>query len=113
MKILTINVLGTDYIVKYGERKELDIADEQCGACCNYGEKVIKIVNDHFSDEGDEKANEVLIKETIIHELTHAFLYESGLVQYSNDEVLAEWFGVNFVKMSKTAFDLRQELGIV
>lgn len=110
---LTVNVLGTEYTVKIGKRKNLSIADEQCGTCCNYGEKLIKIVTDQFNDEGDDEANEELIKEVMMHELAHAFLYESGLVTYSDDEVLANWISVNMRKLMNCALQLQDELGLL
>lgn len=110
----TVNVLGTDYIMKIGKRKELsDIADDHCGNTYNYGKKLINIVTDQFSDDGEDEANVALIRETIMHELAHAYLYESGLVRYGDDEVLAEWFGVNCRKLMNTALEVEDELGIV
>lgn len=108
---MTVNVLGTDYVMKIGNRKDLDIADGQCGTCCSYGEKLIKIVTDEFKD--DEDANVKLIQEVIMHELAHAFLYESGLVTYSDDEVLVNWLSVNTRKLMNLALQVQDDLEIL
>lgn len=108
-----VNVLGTTYTMKIGKRKELDIADDHCGSCSNYGNKEINIVTDQFNEEGDEEANVALMKEVVVHELSHAFLYESGLVEYSSDEVLVNWLSVNAQKLMNLSLEVQDDLHLL
>ena len=41
-------------------------------------------------------------KEIMRHELVHAFLSESGLDNYSSDEVLVQWMAAQLPKMFET-----------
>lgn len=43
---------------------------------------------------------------TLIHELIHAYLYECGLVQYSDNEILVHWLDTHFLPIYNKAFDL-------
>lgn len=47
-------------------------------------------------------------KRIIRHEIVHAFFRESGLQDYSNDEVLVDWIALQFGKIEKVF----NELGI-
>jgi len=47
-------------------------------------------------------------KEVLRHEIIHAFLFESGLEDYSKDEVLVNYIAIQFYKLDK----LFKELGV-
>lgn len=109
MQTLKIDVCGTEYTVLIGKREELDLLPDHCGDCRSYGKKQIQICTDQFEDEKD---NRELMKEVVCHELSHAFLYESGLVHYSEDEVLVEWLSVMCQKLCFKAIEVSTEMGL-
>lgn len=41
------------------------------------------------------------LKEVALHEVTHAFLYESGLKNYARNEVLCDWIAGNLEDILK------------
>ena len=51
---------------------------------------------------------EAFNRKTLRHEVIHAFFVESGLTEYTEDEVLVEWIAVQFPKISQ----VMKELGI-
>lgn len=49
-------------------------------------------------------------KEVIRHELVHAFFHESGLEQYSDDEVLVAWIAQQFPKIDCAVKSVLEQL---
>ena len=87
----TVNILGTEYrIIKE------DFNGEECDGYCDYTSKEIHIRNDNVNDVGDF---DYLMKKQLRHEIVHAFLGESGLDNYSSDEVLVQWMAAQLPKM--------------
>jgi len=94
-----INILGTMY--SYTEASERD--DPQLcsahGYCDDYAKKIV-VRNDYnennpnFIEDMDAYKREVKR-----HEITHAFLSESGMSSWSEDEKLVEWFARQIPKM--------------
>lgn len=108
MKDFIVNILGTDYQVKYVELK-----DENIDGDCDSTSKVIRVRTDNVTNIGNM---DMLQKEVLRHELIHAFLHESGLGhswyhpnEYGHDETTVDWFA----KMSPRIFKLFQELDIL
>ena len=98
MKTFMMDILGNDYLVKFGNREEVreigieyDIQGET-----DFYNKLIVICTDL---KGNEEIQKKQLEEILIHELTHAFLFESGLVTYGVEETLPEWFSIVFKKM--------------
>ena len=50
-----------------------------------------------YIEQSDEK---IELQKTIIHELTHAYLYECGLVQLAENETLVHWIENNFFNIN-------------
>lgn len=108
MKNFIVNILGTDYQVKYVELK-----DDGIDGDCDSTSKVIRVRTDNTNNVGDM---DNLQKETLRHELFHAFLYESGLWHswqhpnvFGHDETTVDWFA----RMSPKIFKTFQELGLL
>ncbi len=108
-----INVLGTDYqlIVSNSDKdealKDMDGYCDNTSKCCvvsDYSEK---------TQDRNRKANlERQTKKVIRHELTHAFLSESGLAENSDwatCEEMVDWIAMQGVKL----FKAWQEAGAV
>jgi hypothetical protein len=106
---MKINILGTEYEIIYGSRKDYPNLEQLSG----YIDVTIKkiIVCDFAEDADDPFSKQNLDdfkKETVRHEIIHAFLYESGLAgnshattQWAEDEEMVDWMAIQFPKIAK------------
>jgi hypothetical protein len=87
-----INILGQEYTIKF-ENTRTDKVLKNCDGECRWYLKEI-IIDDEL--ELTEHKNHV-----IKHEIIHAFLAESGLKEYREDELIVDWFAWNIGKIKK------------
>jgi hypothetical protein len=106
MEDIKIDVLGTEYVVKF---KELN--DEDIDGFCDNTQKLIVIRSDNENKVGDFK---YLQKKQLRHEIIHAFMSESGLQcnwqhieQFGHDETTIDWFAIQSPKIFKVFVDLK------
>ena len=91
-----VNILGTDY--EFSE----DLEDNSCDGMTDVYAKTMKIKPKEkffLDDPNDSNANDARRNEVIIHEICHAFFFESGLADYCYDEVLVGWLGKQIPKI--------------
>ena len=91
-----INIKGRDYKLILTDNDIL-VKDKKCDGACDILTKTIYIRKRQYEEE---KENLCL---TFVHELTHAFFYECGFVDYSKDENLMYFFEHQFLDIL-TAF---------
>jgi len=100
---MIVNILGTDYeIVKQTEKENPKLADAS-GLCEIYSKQIIIKDYDHADSEILDNI-EVYDKETLRHEIIHAFFAESGLrsnSDYAENEELVDWIAIQFPKILK------------
>ena len=114
----TVNILGTEYTIKTVKISECEYLKEKhfCG-CCNGTTKEILIGDaseEKYFDKLSPEEQEIVTKETIRHEIIHAFLNESGLqdssMQYCNgwakNEEMVDWIAIQFPKIQKVFVEL-------
>lgn len=106
MEDIKIDVLGTEYVVKF---KELN--DEDVDGFCDNTSKLIVIRSDNYNEVGNFVE---LQKKQLRHEIIHAFLSESGLQcnwqhieQFGHDETTIDWFAIQSPKIFKVFVDLK------
>ena len=92
-KEICINVLGTVYTLNF-----YDYETSYYGVT-DFKNKTIEIFRD-LSKEQKER--------TIIHELLHAYLFESGLEKYSSDELLLVWLDKFIPVITKDLKDINK-----
>lgn len=101
----TIDILGTTWTLYEKEENEDPILKDNNGYC-DYTVK--KIVIRNFKREIDDYENlEVVRKRVIRHEIIHAFLFESGLMENmhctldesAHDEQMVDWIAYQFPKI--------------
>lgn len=108
----TINILGTTYTIKYKNyEEELDFKKMNACGLCDMMTKTISICNLNTAPDfvdADENYLNISYKETLRHEIMHAFLYESGLnteghgtSNWSTDEEIIDWFAIQSPKIFK------------
>lgn len=119
MQNTTVNILGTEYTIRYDRADDKELAPKDRAGYCYYHKKLIVIedlnTDEDWKDEEDLPKEEYR-KELLRHEITHAFMYESGLGQNSADisawatnEEMIDWFA----KQSPKIFKVFQELNIL
>lgn len=120
MEKKTVNILGTEYTIETHKVSEDDILkDNQWSGYC--GEESKEIVVADMSEKPyfalNEAEQEIYRKKTLRHEITHAFLNESGLQSSANgygeswarNEEMVDWFAIQSPKI----FKVFQELDIL
>lgn len=93
-----INVLGTEYSVEYKTEID-DVGLVGLKGYCDSTSKRIVLRKAGERSPMDADKPELDADATVRHEIVHAFLFESGLSEYSHDETLVEWIAVQFPKM--------------
>lgn len=110
MKKADINILGTVYKLRVGIREELKDLDADCQGICNKYKKEILITTDVDEKENwSDEERKVLFQNTFMHEITHAYLIESGRTSLAEDEDFVEYLSIMCRKMFdtyKTLMDL-------
>lgn len=99
-QIVSVDILGASYKVVF-ETEQENPKLKGLDGYCDWTALTISI-NKILLTDGylDDLANkEFEIKKVIRHELIHAFLMESGMTKYSEDEVLVEWIAAQFDKI--------------
>lgn len=102
-----VSVLGRDYKISFKERWKKE--DEDCCALANYEAHEIQICNKMCKEDFWYD----WFVETIIHELIHCFMEESGLSRqlenrksWVQNESAVEWFSKQLPKMVKILKEL-------
>lgn len=99
---MTVNVLGTEYTIIMGRN---GLPDDMDGYC----DETVKIIRaENYADDADKPGSKadltVQTKKVLRHEITHAFLFESGLAENSpwaqNEEVI-DWIAAQAPKLIK------------
>lgn len=112
--VKTVDILGSKWTIKYVDD---DPAFEQAEGFTNDAAREITIENIKISDDPlsyDMQSQYINQKRVLRHELIHAYLYESGLGDSSNDcdawavnEEMVDWFARNIPKMIVTFKELK------
>ena len=102
-----INVLGTQYLLMF--RTEEENAElKECNGYCDYSSKKIVVLKEKRKDD-DIRDFVWMRNKTVRHEIVHAFLSESGLLNntynvdcgWSFNEEMVDWIAIQFHKMMK------------
>lgn len=105
---MVVNVLGTNYNVVAEERHENPLLKANNGYCDPTAKEII-VVKDFDPDEVEVLRPEEVKKHILRHELTHAFLYESGLHEecWADNEEIVDWISMQFPKMALVFANLK------
>ena len=108
---MQVNVLGTPYeiiVKKYDEEEAFD-RRSIAGFCDGYAKEIV-VCDMHTYKGWENEAEKTIVsvqKETIRHEIVHAFFYESGLWDnsfgidnsWAKNEEMVDWLAIQFPKM--------------
>lgn len=103
--MLKVNILGTEYSIMFKSDEEC-LYLKECDGFCDQSRKEIVIANMKPNPDTYEMDIEYYRKKVIRHEIIHAFFYESGLWENSDEwdarsEALTDWIALQFPKMLK------------
>lgn len=108
---MKIDILGTKYTLKRVDKGQDDYLDKNnFSGCCDDAKKEILILNLDSVPEWKTESIEAIMrqeKETIRHEIIHAFLNESGLQwnsfapekAWAKNEEMVDWFAIQMPKL--------------
>lgn len=102
---MKVNILGTEYQIHYRSIND----DERLNDCDGYCDWTTKTIVVEKEIEGATLGNmEVYMKKVLRHEITHAFLLESGLDVNANEtdawarnEEMVDWIARQGLKLYK------------
>lgn len=111
---MTLNILGTKYTVRrvaYGKDPTMTEGG-LAGYCNGISKKIVLVDGSTVPDWADEPPETIaaMERETLRHEIIHAYLDESGLCDsanpteaaWSKNEEMVDWFAIQWPKISKT-----------
>ena len=105
-----INILGTDYTIKYQNETENPKLVGNDGLCETFSKE---LVLREFETTNDMLDNIDKYKEKVLrHEVIHGFFFESGLdcnSDFGRNEELVDWIAIQFPKM----YRVFKELGVL
>lgn len=95
-----VNVLESEYKIVFGLRSELpDLKPEHSGET-HFFKKLILVCTE-FGEEYTAEEKSRVLKNIVLHELAHAFLYESGFDELADDERLVSWIEIMIPKLMR------------
>ena len=117
----TVNILGTEYRIETHKISEDEtMKNNQWNGYCDEEQKLIVVADmteKQYVDIDSAEGREQYRKKTLRHEITHAFLNESGLSDsasipacaWAKHEEMVDWFAIQSPKI----FKVFQELNIL
>lgn len=106
---MKVNVLGTDYEISIKTEEQDSMLHNLYGYCDVSTKKIVILDYSVFKDDKSMGDLKELHRQTLRHELIHAFLYESGLRGSSHNcecwainEEMVDWIAIQFPKLMKT-----------
>ncbi|MCD8208509.1 MAG: hypothetical protein LUD72_11270 [Bacteroidales bacterium] len=93
-----MNILGTEYTVIH-DIDALDAVDAD-GLCDRYAKTINLRCLPEMLDGQDVNAKARRFDEVFRHEIIHAFLHESGMSKYEEDEEVVDWIARLYPKMA-------------
>jgi len=99
---MKLNILGTVYDYQETTAKEEAGLDDKDGYCDRY-KKIIRVETDYNENSPNAIKDFNGFKQKVKrHEIIHAYFYESGMYQWSDDEMLVNWIAIQFPKLLET-----------
>ena len=110
-----VNILGTNYTIKTKTDEEIakimgGSPGEYGGYCQEYTKEIVvsKMNNESAYEKVTPEEKEAIRRETLRHEIIHAFLNESGLSSssagtacWAKNEEMVDWIAIQFPKLLK------------
>ena len=112
MKTLHTNILGADYEVNVGKRKEIGLPKHLRGQCAPFLHNIS--VEHSMRQMRTEEERDKFTANVVAHEVFHAFVKESGLeLPEDLEERLATWYEEHWRKMNNSICNILDELNLL
>lgn len=96
---MKVDILGTTYEIIVDKSEYLQSINAD-GVDKNYSKTIlVRDLDDYLDSDATLDEKEARRKETLRHEIIHAFFSESGFRGYYSDELLVDWISIQFPKM--------------
>ena len=96
---MKINILGTEYDFDGSEARK-DVKLTNYDGYTDFYTKTIRYETNHNRNDPNSIGDfDVWTAQTKRHEIIHAFLFESGLSDYAENELVVDWIAIQFPKM--------------
>ena len=109
MQDCKVSILGTEYRIRFDDYNSPELKGKSRFGYTFYDEKLIVCEDFDTDEEWKSESEEVKSsrrKSVLRHEITHAFLMESGVAQNSNstdawamNEEMVDWFAIQSPKI--------------
>lgn len=102
-KYTHVDILGADWLVLMGSREAIELAEDVDGICM-FHQRTIKVVYEYDEEFSTQEEVHGRFKATIVHEVIHAFMHESGMtLNYTDkaDEVVSTWLGKHWFSIDR------------
>lgn len=100
-----VSVLGVEYVIKMADDLESKEGTELAGLAKLYSKEIL--LSNSIAENYDGVELENYTKNTLRHELIHAFLHESGRADWCFDEDMVEYLAMMIPKMAKAMMDTK------
>lgn len=112
MKTVKTNVLGTEYEVVFGKRKEIGVPKTVGGQCYSYQHKIS--VEHSMRDCQKKEERDGRTVDVLAHEMFHAYVEESGLdISPDTEEQLACWYMKMWRKMNNSILQCLDKMNLL
>ena len=112
MQKINTNILGSNYEVQVGKRKETGISKELMGQCCPYLHTIQ--VEHSMRDCETEKERDMRTVDIVAHEVFHAYAHESGLnLPEDIEENIAVWYEKMWRRINNSIIEILDELNLL
>lgn len=109
MRKMVHNVLGTEYEVLFGDRKDIDMSIENMGECRVYTKKILICTERGCCTEEELR---VRVQEVVAHEVLHAYLNEAGVDLDTGrdiEEKMCDFYMKNWRKINNSILEILDE----
>ena len=107
MQDFTVNILGAEWSVKFGDEKDYPVLEKADGVTdSSTRELIVHNMDSSKGQIGAKRDLDAYRRKVLRHEIIHAFLYESGLGENSNEvgawalnEEMVDWLAFQIPKI--------------
>lgn len=109
MKTFQREIFGAMYTFEIGTREDVGLDPKFSGDTDVYT-KVVRVATDvdPLNEDGRQR---VMMEKVMLHELCHAAMYETGLIEFFDSETMVEWLEVMLPKLNDLWGMLSERMG--
>lgn len=96
---MKLDILGTQYDFSLSNAKKDAGLIDNGGYCDGFAKRIV--INDYYIENDPNSIQDIPAYDRKVrrHEIVHAFLYESGMTHWAENESMVEWIAVMVPRM--------------